>query len=374
MSLPAKGMTTSVAVTAQYILAGTIGAVYRSDNGGTSWEAVHDGLPLDPHVYSILPEPGHPSHVYLSLNSEGVFRSDDTGRHWVRASRGLPLTGTRRAGHFVLFRRDGALWITDTQGSDPGLLTVDRDVQLAALTPDGAGVAYVSASAGHWAVRVVSSGGGSGAQTLAQGSGAPPRRLMWSHDGELLAAILPHKVLVGAPPGANHVWTLPAEEQPVGWTPGAHTLRFWQNSTRRIVARQWSDGQLVTHGQTMPSAPVAAPSGEQLVTVHQGALLVGTADAVQQRAVVPRACAVADWSVPGRLLLRCGASLQERSVSGRVLLKTRQPGQAMLAPANRRKLLVFHAGALWTWTPRQGLRTLVTRADPVLAVTQPSLR
>lgn len=75
------------------------GGAYRSDDGGTSWRPINQGVRADfmPDVY---PETGqcvhklvlHPQrpHVLYQQNHCGVYRSDDCGDSWVDISEGLP--------------------------------------------------------------------------------------------------------------------------------------------------------------------------------------------------------------------------------------------------------------------------------------------
>ena len=74
--------------------------IYRSDDGGRTWEEISDGLPSD-FGYAIACDPVDPDTVWQIPESSShmrttvdgklrVFRSHDAGRNWVSASRGLP--------------------------------------------------------------------------------------------------------------------------------------------------------------------------------------------------------------------------------------------------------------------------------------------
>lgn len=74
--------------------------VYRSDDGGTRWEAIEDGLPST-FGFPIVVHPRKPDTIFifpLQADSERippgghcrVYRSDDAGASWTALSRGLP--------------------------------------------------------------------------------------------------------------------------------------------------------------------------------------------------------------------------------------------------------------------------------------------
>jgi photosystem II stability/assembly factor-like uncharacterized protein len=63
--------------------------VFRSQDGGITWQAVdHGQLPDVPHHGIAIPV-AHPSHVYV-CNDAGVFVSHDDGGSWQNLSRNLP--------------------------------------------------------------------------------------------------------------------------------------------------------------------------------------------------------------------------------------------------------------------------------------------
>lgn len=75
------------------------GGVYRSRDGGVSWDASNTGLKADfmpdqyPEfgqcVHKIAPDPVDPDRLYLQ-NHGGVYRSDDAGASWAEIGKGLP--------------------------------------------------------------------------------------------------------------------------------------------------------------------------------------------------------------------------------------------------------------------------------------------
>jgi photosystem II stability/assembly factor-like uncharacterized protein len=74
--------------------------VYRSDDGGTTWVSIADGLPTD-FGFTILAHPSRPGTVWnIPVADDGqrippdaqlqVQRSDDGGRSWRMQAKGLP--------------------------------------------------------------------------------------------------------------------------------------------------------------------------------------------------------------------------------------------------------------------------------------------
>jgi photosystem II stability/assembly factor-like uncharacterized protein len=75
------------------------GGVYRSDDGGRSWQARNHGVRAqflpDPHpefgqcVHKIAPAGGRAERLYLQ-NHWGLYRSDDAAESWVDVANGVP--------------------------------------------------------------------------------------------------------------------------------------------------------------------------------------------------------------------------------------------------------------------------------------------
>lgn len=74
--------------------------VYRSDDGGQSWQSIADGLPSD-FGFPMVSHPHQPDTIYVfPLVADGnrtppdarcrVYRSTDAGEHWEPLSEGLP--------------------------------------------------------------------------------------------------------------------------------------------------------------------------------------------------------------------------------------------------------------------------------------------
>jgi photosystem II stability/assembly factor-like uncharacterized protein len=60
--------------------------LYRSDDGGATWQPAADGLPTDLPINSgvtdLLLDPTDPDTLYVALRLRGVWRSDDGGATW----------------------------------------------------------------------------------------------------------------------------------------------------------------------------------------------------------------------------------------------------------------------------------------------------
>ncbi|WP_431041132.1 WD40/YVTN/BNR-like repeat-containing protein [Streptomyces sp. P1-3] len=85
--------------TGSVLVAVSAGGVYRTRDGGASWEPSNAGLKAeflpDPYpefgqcVHKIAPDPTDPDRLYLQ-NHGGVYRSDDAGANWTEIGAGLP--------------------------------------------------------------------------------------------------------------------------------------------------------------------------------------------------------------------------------------------------------------------------------------------
>jgi len=65
--------------------------IYRSDNGGATWQSLNNGLPTTALINTVLPaSPGVGDHglVFAGTN-HGFFRSQDSGAHWTTSENSL---------------------------------------------------------------------------------------------------------------------------------------------------------------------------------------------------------------------------------------------------------------------------------------------
>ena len=74
------------------VYAGTWGGgIFKSTDGGASWNAVNTGLPAA-CVYTVAIDPRTPTTLYAGICSPGVFKSTDGGGTWSAVNTGLPAT------------------------------------------------------------------------------------------------------------------------------------------------------------------------------------------------------------------------------------------------------------------------------------------
>ena len=69
--------------------------IWRSEDGGESWEALRDGLPQEGCFFTVLRQAmagdaRTPAGVYFGTNSGSVFASIDEGDTWREVARHLP--------------------------------------------------------------------------------------------------------------------------------------------------------------------------------------------------------------------------------------------------------------------------------------------
>jgi photosystem II stability/assembly factor-like uncharacterized protein len=357
---------TSIVDAGSYQVAGGKGGIFRSDDGGKTWTVSDEGLPLYPYVYNLVSDPHHANRVYASLNTDGIFRSDDAGRTWRPTDAGLPLTGGLHARRTVLFRRHGVLWMTDASGADPGNLTVDSQVSVAATSPDGAAVAYVTGVSNRWAVGVVDAGG-SAVRTVASGHGTPPGRLLWSPNSSTLGIVSGADIWVMDLRSGNSPWIAPPAEQLVGWSADGKGLVFWQREAFRVVNREPVSGRLVGRMPgTYPTRPALAPDGRHVSLVYRATVYSGLWGHLVRlpRKLAPN-CSAGPWSDDSsRFLVICSGYVVIRARDGGLLVRATLPPNTFWAPGSNAELLFFQHG-LRRWTPRQGDVLLVRQARSV---------
>jgi photosystem II stability/assembly factor-like uncharacterized protein len=67
---------------------GPDGGIYKTVDGGDSWEELTEGLPEEPGKIGVAVSPARPQRVWAIVEAEegGVFRSDDGGEEWKRVN------------------------------------------------------------------------------------------------------------------------------------------------------------------------------------------------------------------------------------------------------------------------------------------------
>jgi len=67
------------------------GGVFKSTNGGQSWNLVNNGLPAgDLYVYDLAVDPTDANRVYAALHGSGVYVTVSGGSYWYAANAGIP--------------------------------------------------------------------------------------------------------------------------------------------------------------------------------------------------------------------------------------------------------------------------------------------
>ena len=66
--------------------AGTDNGLYKSTDGGTTWNNYKNGLPSNPYMFGLVINPTNPSILYAALYVNGVYKSTDGGVNWTYVS------------------------------------------------------------------------------------------------------------------------------------------------------------------------------------------------------------------------------------------------------------------------------------------------
>ncbi len=99
------------------------GHVFRSDDGGTSWNDVSAGLPVIP-VNCVELDPAMPDTIFVAADV-GVYRSDDAGSTWRVFNRSLP----NALVHDLLFHAESRLLRAATQSRGVWEIQIDDATQ-----------------------------------------------------------------------------------------------------------------------------------------------------------------------------------------------------------------------------------------------------
>ncbi len=86
--------------------------LYRSEDGGATWEGAAAGLNPEASITDIAFYPGEPGTIYVSDVSSGVYRSTDGGITWGPLNSGL----RTRAVNDLVITSDGRHIYAATEG------------------------------------------------------------------------------------------------------------------------------------------------------------------------------------------------------------------------------------------------------------------
>ncbi len=93
-SLPAQSdarMTVSDPKNPERVYAASTAGIFRSDDGGQTWNAASQGMDA-PYALTIALDPRQPQHLYAAAPSGVLYESDDGASSW-RASAGSSTGG-----------------------------------------------------------------------------------------------------------------------------------------------------------------------------------------------------------------------------------------------------------------------------------------
>ena len=147
------------------IYAGTTHLPWKTTDGGTTWNSIHDGMIDDSDVFSILVDSTRPGHIYSSACS-GIYSSKDDGTMWQKAQ-GIPPDNRRT--HVIAQDREypdllyagttAGLWKSADSGATwkklhtatVNALAVDpRDGRIMYMATDGGGVLKTMDAGRSW--------------------------------------------------------------------------------------------------------------------------------------------------------------------------------------------------------------------------------
>ncbi|HMF72132.1 MAG TPA: hypothetical protein VK616_11700 [Flavitalea sp.] len=84
---PEGGYTSHLRKVSDYLFVnGQQGGIYRSANGGMTWQEINKGLPVYPHCYYLT---SYENKLYASIYANGIYFSDDLGETWMPINNGI---------------------------------------------------------------------------------------------------------------------------------------------------------------------------------------------------------------------------------------------------------------------------------------------
>src|SRR2546422_761138 len=81
---------TTVYAATDVVFGNTSGQVFVSVDGGSTWNSVSNGLPIDAYgLHDVEIDPATPSTLYVAVFGDGVYKSTDSGNTWAAINTGL---------------------------------------------------------------------------------------------------------------------------------------------------------------------------------------------------------------------------------------------------------------------------------------------
>src|SRR5439155_972330 len=81
---------TTVYAATDVVFGNTSGQVFVSVDGGSTWNSVSNGLPIDAYgLHDVEIDPATPSTLYVAVFGDGVYKSTDSGNTWTAMKAGL---------------------------------------------------------------------------------------------------------------------------------------------------------------------------------------------------------------------------------------------------------------------------------------------
>jgi hypothetical protein len=109
VAIPVKN--TNGVVVNEGVVAATQAGLFRSTDGGTTWQAVQvENLPLGSPISDLVRDPGNTSRLYAAVPGQGVFVSNDAGATWT-ATRNPQLTNVAASTRIGLAVSNGAVFV-----------------------------------------------------------------------------------------------------------------------------------------------------------------------------------------------------------------------------------------------------------------------
>jgi photosystem II stability/assembly factor-like uncharacterized protein len=122
---PADSLRLLAAVDGAYALPGSVPGIFRSSNGGSTWQASYTGLEPNGSIHDIVYDPTDAQIVYASDYTSGIYRSEDGGQTWVQINDGLwnraggPLSISADGQHLYVGTDGGGVFRLDLNGEPP---------------------------------------------------------------------------------------------------------------------------------------------------------------------------------------------------------------------------------------------------------------